>query len=185
MLIVTLIVAGVIDALGRDPTSPFQDDGGLDVRSRALWVVARVRLAAPVLGYFAYFRHAGQTPGMDVLGILVVTADGRPPGAARALVRSLLTLLFALAAYLVWLDAFGRSVTSTTPYRELYADPPELVVAAAGLAAAAWVVGIAAALVDARRRTLWDRLTGLLVVDAAEQTFRDVRYDEWLRRRRR
>lgn len=176
-------MAGTLDVLARGPTSPFADDGGHEVRNRPLWLLARILLGAPVLAYFAYFRRTGQTPGMDLAGTRLVTEDGRPPGAIRAIARSALTLAFAVAAFLAWFDVFAGRTSSTTPYRELYMDPPREVLSAAALVLFTWLLGVLAALLDGRRRTLWDRLVGLVQVDDAERTRRDERFDEWLRRR--
>jgi uncharacterized RDD family membrane protein YckC len=58
---------------------------------RPEWLVALLATAGWVLavgGYFTLFwATTGQTPGMRLMGLKVVTADGATPGFGRALVR--------------------------------------------------------------------------------------------------
>jgi uncharacterized RDD family membrane protein YckC len=57
----------------------------LDMLGRLL---AAAAWAGAVAAYFTVFwSAAGQTPGMRVMGVRVVAADGRPPSVGRSLVR--------------------------------------------------------------------------------------------------
>jgi uncharacterized RDD family membrane protein YckC len=113
-----------------------------------------------VFAYFAWFFASGHTLGMRALDIHVFSyRTGQEPHPLRAGARSLLSVGFFLAT----IDAYGLS---SGGYRE------------GGLtdAQAQWrtaaLVGVALALagelwklVDPQGRTLWDRVSGLVVVE--------------------
>ena len=58
------------------------------------------RLVLPVLGVYPFARN-GQTIGMSLLGLRVISADGGPASLDRLFVRSILILLFGPIAWLV------------------------------------------------------------------------------------
>ncbi|WP_436533022.1 RDD family protein [Actinoplanes sp. HUAS TT8] len=77
---------------------------GAEAREAARWVLSSylVLLPAVLAAYCALFwTLAGRTPGMAVLGVRVVRADGRPVRWAAAVVRALLLAYFPIGA--LWL----------------------------------------------------------------------------------
>jgi hypothetical protein len=112
-----------------------------------------------VVAYFAFFFATGHTLGMRALDIHVFSCrTGRAPHPLRAFVRGLLALGFFLAT----IDAYGLS-------RGGYAEDltsgqaqwRTIALAGTGLA----VAGELWKLADPAGRTVWDRLTGLVVVE--------------------
>jgi uncharacterized RDD family membrane protein YckC len=127
-----------------------------------------------VVAYFAFFIATGHTLGMRALDIHVFSCrTGRDPHPFRSFVRGLLALGFFLAA----IDAYGLS-------RGGYAD--ELtssqarwrIIALAGTGVA--VAGQLWKLADPAGRTVWDRLTGLVVVeDVVPTSMPDRLWSPW------
>ncbi|GAA2909896.1 hypothetical protein Acy02nite_89380 [Actinoplanes cyaneus] len=77
---------------------------GAEVRGTAPWIVSSSLVLLPALlaVYCALFwTLAGRTPGMAVLGVRVVRADGHPVRWPAALVRALLLAYFPIGA--LWL----------------------------------------------------------------------------------
>ena len=144
-----LIPAGIVEALGRTV-------GGST--ETVLLVAAQAVAFSVLVGYFAAMLASGHTMGMRTLDIHVVaTRSGREPSPWRSLARSLLALVFAVAAINAY--AYFFSFTSDfTPFERLVAAVavPVAAIAAAGQF---WM------LLDRSGRTLWDRLTGLAVVE--------------------
>lgn len=144
-----LIPAGVVEALGRTI-------GG--TTETVLFVVAQAVALSVLAGYFTAMLGCGRTMGMRALDIHVVAAgSGREPSLWRSLARSLLALVFAVAA----INAYGYLFSFTsdfTPFERLVAAVA-VPVAAVAVAGQLWM------LVDRSGRTVWDRLTGLGVVE--------------------
>lgn len=127
---------------------------------RALTTFGHVAAISAILAYFTFLLRSGHTMGMRALDIHVIAyGHGREPGFGRSLVRALLALLLGGAllnayAYLGgWegiggLSSFQRSVGEAA-----------VIVTAVGLLGQLWM------LVDGEGRTLWDRLTGLAVIE--------------------
>lgn len=129
------------------------------IAADVIFVLTQIAGAGVVVAYFAYFLASGHTLGMRAADIHVFSArSGRDPHPFRAFMRALLSLVFFLAV----IDAYGLS-------RGSYADDltskqalwrtVALAITAIVLAGQLWK------LVDPAGRTLWDRLTGLVVVE--------------------
>lgn len=110
------------------------------------------------LGYFFLSYAWGRTPGMWVLGLrLVDLRSGGPPGLGRALLRSLLLLVFLLAPLVLLMFGFGDRPggLSAADVTVIYLLLAVFVLGALGHL---WMV------VDGRRQSLQDKLLGLTVV---------------------
>jgi hypothetical protein len=129
------------------------------VAADVIFVLTQIAGAGVVVGYFAYFLATGHTLGMRALDIHVFSARaGRAPHPFRASVRALLSLAFFLAA----IDAYGLSrggyAEDLTSKQAIWRSTA-LTVTAVAVAGQLWKI------VDPAGRTLWDRLTGLVVVE--------------------
>jgi uncharacterized RDD family membrane protein YckC len=127
-----------------------------------------------VVAYFGYFFSTGHTLGMRAFDIHVFAAqNGGEPHPLRAAVRGLLSLGFFLAA----IDAYGLSrgglsedISGTQATLRTVAITGTLV----ALAGQLWQ------LVDPAGRTIWDRLTGLVVVeDIVPKSMPDRLWTPW------
>ncbi len=110
-IIIYGIVAGLISwALG---------DRGTGAVHAVLVVVDVVVVVAWYLVYWAYvpFRRDGQTLGMSVLGIRVISASGGPASFVQLAVRSVLLVLFGLVSVIV-----GFIVMMCSRYRQRTGD---------------------------------------------------------------
>jgi len=123
-----------------------------------LFVVAQALALSVLVGYFTAMLASGHTMGMRTLDIHVVaTGSGREPSRWRALARSLVALVFAVAAINTYAYFFSFD-SDFTPFERLVAAVA-VPVATIALVGQLWM------LVDRSGRTLWDRLTGLAVVE--------------------
>jgi uncharacterized RDD family membrane protein YckC len=156
LFLIASIVAGVFQTLGWSAWTAGDLRG---IPGTALLFFSQLVLAAPVVGYFAYYWRTGSTLGMRALDMELVRADtGKPPRWPRALARAALAFLLAIAVNNVY------TVVASDPldgYSTL-----ERVVIGASLA----LVGLCAVaklwtLVDRERRSLFDRAFGLLYVE--------------------
>ncbi|HYY76728.1 MAG TPA: RDD family protein [Gaiellaceae bacterium] len=146
-----LIPAGALDAIGELVGGP----GG-----RALTVLGHVVAVSAVVAYFTFLLKSGHTMGMRALDIHVRAHDeGREPGFVRSLVRALLALLLGVAVVNAYSYLQGRPPLGEFSSFERAVGEAAVVVAGAGLLGQLWM------LVDGEGRTLWDRLTGLVVVE--------------------
>jgi uncharacterized RDD family membrane protein YckC len=127
-----------------------------------------------VAAYFAYFFWTGHTLGMRAFDIHVFAAgSGGEPHPARAAARGLLSVGFFLAA----IDAYGLSrgglseeLSDTQAAWRTVAITGTLIV----LAGQFWQ------LIDPAGRTIWDRLTGLVVVeDIVPKSMPDRLWTPW------
>jgi uncharacterized RDD family membrane protein YckC len=144
-----LIPAGIVEALGRTV-------GGST--ETVLFVAAQAVALSVLVGYFTGMLASGHTMGMRTLDIHVVAAgSGREPSRWRSLARSLLALTFAVAAINAYAYFFSFS-SDFTPFERLVAAVA-VPVAAIAVAGQFWM------LLDRSGRTLWDRLTGIAVVE--------------------
>jgi uncharacterized RDD family membrane protein YckC len=144
-----LIPAGIVEALGRTIGGPTET---------VLFVLAQGVALSVLVGYFGAMLATGHTMGMRALDIHVVaTGTGREPSRWRAVARSLLAVVFAVAVINAYSYLFGFS-SEFTPFERLVAAVA-VPVAGVALAGQFWM------LVDRAGRTIWDRLTGLAVVE--------------------
>jgi uncharacterized RDD family membrane protein YckC len=110
-IIIYGIVAGLISwALG---------DRGTGAVHAVLVIVDVVVVVAWYLIYWAYipFRRDGQTLGMSVLGIRVISANGGPASFVQLAVRSILLILFGIVSVIV-----GFIVMMCSRYRQRTGD---------------------------------------------------------------
>jgi uncharacterized RDD family membrane protein YckC len=110
-IIIYGIVAGLISwALG---------DRGTGAVHAVLVVVDVIVVVAWYLIYWAYipFRRDGQTLGMSVLGIRVISANGGPASFVQLAVRSILLILFGIVSVIV-----GWIVMMCSRYRQRTGD---------------------------------------------------------------
>jgi hypothetical protein len=127
-----------------------------------------------VAGYFAYFFLTGHTLGMRAFDIHVFAArSGSDPHPVRATARGLLSLGFFLAA----IDAYGLSrgglADELSSSQELWRTLT-IIVTAIAVAGQLWQ------LVDPAGKTVWDRLTGLVVVeDVIPKSMPDRLWTPW------
>jgi hypothetical protein len=127
-----------------------------------------------VAGYFAYFFLTGHTLGMRAFDIHVFAArSGSDPHPVRAIARGLLSVVFFIAT----IDAYGLSrggladeLSSSEELLRTFA----IIVAAMAAAGQLWQ------LVDPAGKTVWDRLTGLVVVeDVIPKSMPDRLWTPW------
>jgi uncharacterized RDD family membrane protein YckC len=125
--------------------------------------------------YFGWFFATGHTLGMRALDIhLFAHGSGREPHPLRAVVRALLSVGFFLAA----IDAYGLSSGGYRNGGLTDAQSNWRVAAVAGATLA--FCGAAWQLIDPERRTLWDRLFGLAVIeDIVPATMPDRLWTPW------
>lgn len=146
-----LIPAGALDAIG-------ELFGG--AAGRALTVFGHVVAVSAIVAYFTFLLRSGHTMGMRALDIHVRAHDqGREPGLVRSLARALLALLLGVAVVNAYSYLQGRPLLGEFSSLEQVVGEVAVVIAGAGLLGQLWM------LVDGEGRTLWDRLTGLVVVE--------------------
>jgi hypothetical protein len=156
IFVIASIVAGVFEAVG---AVSFTAGDLRGIPGSVLITVSQVIVAAPVVAYFAYYWATGATLGMRALDFeLVREQSGRPPGWRRTVPRGALAFVLALAVDNVYLvlagDPLGEYSTA-----ERIAITVSVVLVVLLLVAKAWM------LVDGRRRSLLDRLFGLVYVE--------------------
>jgi uncharacterized RDD family membrane protein YckC len=146
-----LIPAGILDTIGE----LFGGDVG-----RALEVFGQVLAVSAIVAYFTFLLKSGHTMGMRALDIHVRAHDeGREPGVVRSFVRALLALLLGVAVVNAYSYLRGRPPLGEFSSFERAVGEAAVIVAGAGLLGQLWM------LVDREGRTLWDRFTGLVVVE--------------------
>jgi uncharacterized RDD family membrane protein YckC len=149
--LIALIVAGMFQAVGGAI--------GGTADSVIFWIT-EVAAVGVILAYFAGFLASGHTIGMRALDIHVRSgASGQPPGRGQAVLRSVLGLALAIGT----LNAYAY-LQGTAPVGEL-TSVQETVGRAAVAVAVLGAAGQLWMLVDPAARTVWDRLTGLVVVE--------------------
>lgn len=150
------ILGGVFQAVGLVST----DAGDLrGIPGSALLLASQLIVAAPVVGYFAAYWTTGSTLGMRAVDIeLVSEATGRAPRWPRALARACLAFVIAFAVNTVYLVLASEPLDGYTSLERTVITASVVIVSAAA-AAKAWM------LVGERRRSLLDRLFGLVYVE--------------------
>jgi hypothetical protein len=173
------IPLGALQALGRISWEA-GDLGG--VPGAILFWTAQALVLAPLVAYFALFWRSGSTLGMRAVDIdLLVAASGREPSLWRTVPRAVLAVAFAAAAYVVYSAVFGEAPLGGYSYIDL------LVVYTSAAVFVPCVLGKLWMLADPQRRTVWDRVFGLLYVEDLVPTepTRESRLDLWLSQRTR
>jgi uncharacterized RDD family membrane protein YckC len=146
-----LIPAGALDAIGELVGGA----GGL-----SLTVLGQVIAVSAIVVYFTFLLKSGHTMGMRALDIHVRAHDeGHEPGLVRSFARALLALLLGVAVINAYSYLQGRPPLGEFSSFEQTVGETAVIVAGAGLLGQLWM------LVDGEGRTLWDRLTGLVVVE--------------------
>jgi uncharacterized RDD family membrane protein YckC len=149
--LVLLIPTGFLQNLGSDIGGP----GGI-----GLVAVATAVALSALGGYFAYFYATGHTLGMRALDIHVFAhSTGREAGIGRSLARAALALVLGFAALNAYEYVGGDPFVGEFSAFEQFVGNLSLAVTAVGIAGHLWQ------LVDRGRRSAWDRLTGLVVVE--------------------
>jgi uncharacterized RDD family membrane protein YckC len=125
-----------------------------------LTVLGQVIAVSAIVVYFTFLLKSGHTMGMRALDIHVRAHEaGREPGLVRSFARALLALLLGVAVVNTYSYLQGRPPLGEFSSFEQTVGETAVVVAGAGLLGQLWM------LVDGEGRTLWDRLTGLVVVE--------------------
>ncbi len=156
LFLLTSIVAGVFQSLG---VTSWEAGDLRGIPGSALIALSQVLVAAPVVAYFAYYWTRGSTLGMRALDFELVREEtGRAPGWRRTLPRACLAFVIALAVNNVYLGWIGRPLDNFSSL-ERAVIVSSAVVVGLGLAAKAWTLG------DERRRSLLDRMFGLVYVE--------------------
>jgi uncharacterized RDD family membrane protein YckC len=149
--LIVSIPLGMIETLGRTIGGLFGDAVVYFVDALALGVV---------VVYFGYFLSTGHTMGMRALDIHVFShASGREPHVVRAVTRSLLSLAFFLATFKAYTLIRGFHGNEGLTDREETWRDLAVTVSTVALVGGLWKIA------DPEGRTLWDRLTGLVVVE--------------------
>jgi uncharacterized RDD family membrane protein YckC len=149
--LIVSIPLGMIETLGRTIGGLFGDAVVYLVDALALGVV---------VAYFGYFLSTGHTMGMRALDIHVFShATGREPHVVRAVARSLLSLAFFLATFKAYTLIRGFHGNEGLTDREEAWRDLAVTVSTVALVGGLWKIA------DPEGRTLWDRLTGLVVVE--------------------
>ena len=169
VFLIASIVAGIVQGVGFASL----DVGGVGTPlGIALIVLSQLIVAASIAAYFAYYWTTGSTLGTRALDFeLVVDATGRPPSWSRTVPRAIIACLLALAILNVYFAWSGRSTDEPLNAYERTLVAASFVVAAIGVAAKAWLV------LDPRRRSVFDRLFGLVFVE--EFVYTKARPSPW------
>jgi uncharacterized RDD family membrane protein YckC len=149
--LIVSIPLGMIETLGRTIGGLFGDAVVYLVDALALGVV---------VAYFGYFLSTGHTMGMRALDIHVFShSTGREPHVVRAVARSLLSLAFFLATFKAYTLIRGFHGNEGLTDREEAWRDLAVTVSTVALVGGLWKIA------DPEGRTLWDRFTGLVVVE--------------------
>jgi uncharacterized RDD family membrane protein YckC len=166
LYLLALIVAGMAQAIA--------ELFGGGVRSVVFWIT-EVAALGMIVAYFSGLLASGHTIGMRALDIHVrAVATGKAPGLGRAVLRSLFGLAFAVATLNAYSYIQGKPPLGEFSTFEETAGRVAVTVAVAGGIGQLWM------LIDSAGRTLWDRLTGLVVVeDIMPTTMPDRLWAAW------
>jgi uncharacterized RDD family membrane protein YckC len=159
------IPLGMIQAVGDAIGGPPGD---------AIFMLAEVLALAVVVVYFTYFLATGHTLGMRALDIHVFSKrSGREPHLVRAFGRSVLALGFFLATINAYGLLRGQHEGGLTDAEHTW-RAVTVTVALVALAGGLWKS------VDLEGRTLWDRISGLVVVeDVVPTSMPDRLWSPW------
>jgi uncharacterized RDD family membrane protein YckC len=124
-----------------------------------IFVLTQAAGLAIVAGYFAFFFATGHTLGMRALDIHVVGAqNGREPTLARAAARGVLSIVFFLATFTAYTFVLGSYDTPLSTFHEV-SRAASILVASLAFFGHLWQLW------DRHGRSLWDRITGLAVIE--------------------
>jgi uncharacterized RDD family membrane protein YckC len=162
------IVGGVFGAVGLTSW----DAGDLrGIPGATLIAISQLLIAAPVVAYFAAYWRTGSTLGMRALDIELVREEtGAPPAWGRSIARGCLAFVLALAVNNVYLVLGGD------PFEE-YSTVQQVVIVASLALVAFLLAAKAVMLLDERRRSLLDRMFGLVYLE--ELVFTRVDRGPW------
>ena len=156
LFLLASIVGGVFQAVG---LVSWDSDDLRGIPGSALLLFSQAIVAAPVVGYFAYYWTTGSTLGMRALDIeLVRDETGRAPSWPRSLVRAVLAFVLALSVNNVYLVVASDPLDGYSEAERTVITASAVIVAAAA-AAKGWMF------LDERRRSLVDRAFGLAYVE--------------------
>ena len=174
--LIVSIPAGIVQIVGG---WAIVEGGG--TLGRVLVVLSQLVIACAVVAYLAIGLRSGQTLGMRAVEVHTrVAATGSIPGPGRAVARAAVGVVFALAFVNAYFGLRGEAPVEGLSDVEETVLSIALVVAAVALAGKLW------AFADPARRTLWDRLFGLIALeDLDARGTAEVDYGSWLRRRAR
>ena len=149
--LIVSIPLGMIETVGRTIGGHF---------GNALVYLVDALALGVVVAYFGYFLSTGHTMGMRALDIHVFShGTGREPHSIRAVTRSLFSLAFFLATFKAYTLIRGwHGNEGLTDKEETWRDLAATVSSVAALGGL-WKIA------DPEGRTLWDRLSGLVVVE--------------------
>lgn len=171
------VLAGILYLLLLIPAGILEVIAGLvgGDAGRALRVVGYLGAVSAIVAYFTLLLRSGHTLGMRALDIHVFAyRSGREPGLARSLGRALLALLLGVAVLNAYSYLQGWAPADALSAEERAVGEAAVVVAAVGLLGQLWI------LVDGEGRSLWDRLTGLVVVeDIVPASLPDRLWSRW------
>lgn len=126
----------------------------------AFTVFGHVVAVSAIVAYFTFLLRSGHTLGMRALDIHVFAhGSGNEPGLPRSFARGLLALVLGVAVLNAYSHLQGWEPVGGLSATERFVGEVSVVVAAVAVLGELWM------LVDGEGRTLWDRLTGLVVVE--------------------
>jgi uncharacterized RDD family membrane protein YckC len=176
LYILVSLPAGIVQTIGG-----FAGNEGAEWLDWTLLVVSQALVAGALVAYFALGLRSTQTLGMRAVEVHArVASTGLPPGTLRSVARAVVGLVFALAFVNVYVGWRGIDPVGGV------SDTEQAVFEVAVVIAIVAAAGKLSALADPARRTLWDRLFGLVYLEDLDS--RDplaVGYGAWLRQRAR
>jgi uncharacterized RDD family membrane protein YckC len=169
LVTVAYLIANI--ALGM-PLAVAREVGG--VTNAIVFVATQIGGLAVIVVFFAVFFSTGHTLGMRALDIHVVGyTSGREPGVPAAVARSILAVVFFLASFTTYSYILGRYDPGLSTFEET-TRAVSITVATIAFFGHLWQ------LADPAGRTIWDRLTGLTVIeDMIPATMPDRLWSPW------
>jgi uncharacterized RDD family membrane protein YckC len=151
LYLLLLIPAGMLEVIGG------LFEGAVE---SAFAAVGHLVAVSAIVAYFTFLLRSGHTLGMRALDIHVFAhGSGREPGLPRSFARGLLALGLGVAVLNAYSYLRGWEPVAGLSATERAVGEVSVVAAAVAILGELWM------LVDPERRTLWDRLTGLVVVE--------------------
>jgi hypothetical protein len=169
--LVVSIPLGLIEGFG----IALRSESSTAAPGRVVTLLAQIAVLLPTLLYFSLGLREGHTLGMAAFDFKTLDArTGRPPGLARSLFRSLLSVLFGVAVYAAYMGHSAEHSGWSHHVRVIYT--------AAVIGAAIVALDKAFVPLHSSGRSLTDRLFRLVRVSgAAGDTDRGL--SDWLDRR--
>ena len=166
------IVGGVFQAVGLTSW----DAGDLrGIPGATLLAISQLLVAAPVVAYFAAYWRTGSTLGMRARDIELVREEtGAPPGWGRAVARACVAFVLALAVNNMYLVLGGDPL-------EGYTTAQRVVIIVSFALVAFLLAAKAPMFFDERRRSLLDRVFGLVYLEEVVFTRLDQGPWPWAR----